>query len=174
MIVSQICYKSALNNVLDILTEEQIELVFSDLRILSVTPISCFSRDSNTFFNVENSNGGFSTEGNTLDGDSLSSIVKLPRCPEHLKEKYAIFLSKWFCGKKGGARDLWDRRGTSVYIRELREYVQYLPITEIFRLTESISRFMEKPYSDGTYYATEKEIKRAKAFLNFLLNSIVS
>jgi len=139
MIVSPICYKSALTNVLDILTEEQIELVFSDLRILRYK----------------------------LD-EHLSSIVKLPRCPEHLKEKYAIFLSKWFCGKKGGARDLWDRRGTSVYIRELREYVQYLPITEIFRLTESISRFMEKPDSDA------REIKRAKTFLNFLLKSTVS
>jgi len=140
MIVSPICYKSALTNVLDILTEEQIELVFSDLRILEYT----------------------------LDEDSLSSIVKLPRCPEHLKEKYAIFLSKWFCGKKVGGRDRWDRRGTSVYIRELREYVQYLPITEIFRLTESISRFMEKPDSDA------REIKRAKTFLNFLLKSTVS
>ena len=139
MIVSQICYKSALNNVLDILTEEQIELVFSDLRILRYK----------------------------LD-EHLSSIVKLPRCPEHLKEKYAIFLSKWFCGGKVGGRDRWDRRGTSVYIRELREYVQYLPITEIFRLTESISRFMEKPDSDA------REIKRAKTFLNFLLKSTVS
>jgi hypothetical protein len=125
--------------VLDILTEEQIELVFSDLRILRYK----------------------------LD-EHLSSIVKLPRCPEHLKEKYAIFLSKWFCGEKVGGRDRWDRRGTSVYIRELREYVQYLPITEIFRLTESISRFMEKPDSDA------REIKRAKAFLNFLLKSSVS
>jgi hypothetical protein len=134
MIVSPICYKSALTNVLDILTEEQIELVFSDLRILR------YKLDEN-----------------------LSSIVKLPRCPEHLKEKYAIFLSKWFCGEEEvGGRDRWDRRGTSVYIRELREYVQYLPITEICRLTESISRFMEKPDSD------EREIKRAKAFLNFL------
>ena len=138
MIVSTICYKNALNNVLKILTEEQIELVFSDLSIL----------------NYE------------LD-DSLSSIVKLPRCPEHLKEKYAIFLSKWFCGKKEvGGCDRWDRRGTSVYIRELREYVQYLPITEIFRLTESISRFMEKPDSD------DDEIKRARALLNFLLKKI--
>ena len=140
MIVSPICYKTALTNVLDILTEEQIELVFSDLRILRYE----------------------------LD-DSLSSIVKLPRCPEHLKEKYAIFLSKWFCGKEEvGGRDRWDRRGTSVYIRELREYVQYLPITEIFRLTESISRFMEKPDSD------DDEIKRARALLNFLLKSSVS
>ena len=140
MIVSPICYKTALTNVLDILTEEQIELVFSDLRILRYE----------------------------LD-DSLSSIVKLPRCPEHLKEKYAIFLSKWFYGKEEvGGRDRWDRRGTSVYIRELREYVQYLPITEIFRLTESISRFMEKPDSD------DDEIKRARALLNFLLKSSVS
>jgi hypothetical protein len=140
MIVSPICYKSALTNVLDILTEEQIELVFSDLRILR------YKLDEN-----------------------LSSIVKLPRCPEHLKEKYAIFLSKWFCGEEEvGGRDRWDRRGTSVYIRELREYVQYLPITEISRLTESISRFMKKPDSD------DDEIKRARAFLNFLLKSSVS
>ena len=139
MIVSTICYKNALNKVLKILTEEQIELVFSDLSILNYR----------------------------LD-EKLSSIVKLPRCPEHLKEKYAIFLSKWFCGKEVGGRDRWDRRGTSVYIRELREYVQYLPITEIFRLTESISRFMEKPDSD------DDEIKRARALLNFLLKSIAS
>ena len=138
MIVSTICYKNALNKVLEILTEEQIELVFSDLSIL----------------NYE------------LD-DSLSSIVKLPRCPEHLKEKYAIFLSNWFCGKEEvGGRDRWDRRGTAVYIREIREYAQYLPIIEIFKLTESISRFVKKTDSD------EKEIKRAKTMFNFFSKKI--
>ena len=133
MIVSTICYKNALNKVLKILTEEQIELVFSDLSIL----------------NYE------------LDSNNMSSIVKLPRCPEHLKEKYAIRLSKWFC-----EGDYWDRRGTAVYIREIREYAQYLPIIEIFKLTESISRFVKKTDSD------EKEIKRAKTMFNFFSKKI--
>jgi hypothetical protein len=92
---------------------------------------------------------------------NLSSIVKLPRCPEHLKEKYSILLSNWFCED-----DRWDRRGTSVYLREIREYVQYLPIIEIFKLTESISRFVEKADIDET------EIKRAKTMFNFLSKKI--
>ena len=123
-----------LNKVLKILTEEQIELVFSDLSILEyeLTSIS-----------------------------SIKEIVKIDKCPEHLKEKYAILLSKWFC-----EGDYWDRRGTALYIREIREYAQYLPIIEIFKLTESISRFLKKTDID------EKEIKRAKTMFNFFSKKI--
>ena len=151
-----------LNNVLDILTEEQIELVFSDA------------------IKQQNSKSW----PDRLDLDQLSilklaPIVELSRCPYLLKEEYVILCSAWLREKL----ERFSGRNLSPFschaAQGIEEQLQYLPVTELAELRESLSCFIAKTQFfcswEETYHdANEKEKKeqrRAIKFFNFIVKN---
>ena len=154
-----------LNNVLDLLTEEQIALVFSDA-----------IKQQNSKSWPDHLDPEDTIQLSIL---KLDPIVELSRCPYLLKEEYVILCSAWLREKL----ERFSGRNLSPFschaAQGIKDYMQYLPVTEIAELRESLSCFMAKTQFfcswEETYHNAnereKKEQRRAIKFFNFIVKN---
>jgi hypothetical protein len=77
-----------------------------------------------------------------LGCDSYKSFINLPHCPDYIREYYVQYCADWLC--KGNR---WDRRGTTLYVTQIKKFDNLLSKESIKKLLESLNEFGETKYT---------------------------